>query len=114
MEAPVVMKGQFSRDAGAWSDNGTANVRFPVIGEEVRVWLTGRRWRKNTEGGTMVRSIVQLPCNNPASGHWLCLTHQEHLIVASELPKHLSEGHHDLVWFCYQHGPEMDLAVRTR
>jgi hypothetical protein len=99
MDAPSVTRGQFTRDAGFWSDSETANVRFAAIGEEVRVWLTGRRWRRNNDGGTMVRSTVQPPCNNPTSGHWLCLTHQEHLIVASELAKHLSEGDHDLVWF---------------
>jgi hypothetical protein len=110
MNAPTVNRGQFTTDAGFGSENGTASVRFAAIGEEVRVWLTGRRWSRNPEGGTMVRSIVQPPCINPASGHWLCLTHQEHLIVASELLKHLSEGHHDLVWFCYLHGPEMEIA----
>jgi hypothetical protein len=101
---------QFARDTGFWSDKGTASVRFAAIGEEVRVWLTGHRWRKNTEGGTMVRVTVQPACNDPAFGHWLCLTHQEHLIVTSELLKHLTEGDHDLIWFCYHHGPEMETA----
>jgi len=113
METLSVTRGQSTRDAFC-CDNGTPKVRFAAIGEEVRVRLTGRRWRRNAEGGTMVRVAVQPPCNNPASGHWLCLTHQEHLIVPSELPNHLSEGHHDLVWFCYQHGPEMDRVLAIR
>ena len=108
MDSPGATRRQFTRDAGFRSDNGTATIRFAAMGEKVRVWLTGHRWRRNTEGGTMVRSTVQLPCNNPDAGHWLCLTHQEHLVVTSELLKHLSEGDHDLVWFCYYHGPEME------
>jgi hypothetical protein len=32
------------------------------------------------------------------------------MVIGSELQKHLSTGDHDLVWFCYQHGPEMETA----
>jgi hypothetical protein len=110
MDAPSVANTQFTREAVFWSDNGTATVRCAAVGEEIRIWLSGRRWRKNDEGGTMVCRKVQSLCNDPAGGHWLCVTHQEHLVVGSELQKHLSTGSHNLVWFCYQHGPEMKAA----
>jgi hypothetical protein len=110
MYAPSVTTEQFTRDATFWSDNETARLTCAAIGEEVGIWLTGRRWRHNDEGGTMVYRNVQSPCNNPAGGHWLCVTHQEHMAVGSELQSHLSTGNHNLVWFCYQHGPEMETA----
>jgi hypothetical protein len=110
MDAPDSKEKALTRNADLGKDTGAATVEFAAIGEEVGIWLTGRRWHHNEDGGTMVYRNVQWPCNDPTGGHWLCLTHQDHLIVAPEMGRHLSEGRHHLVWFCYQHGPEMETA----
>ena len=108
MDVPGPKKRELTRNTDYWKDVGAATVEFAAIGEVVGIWLTGRRWRHNDDDGTMVQRNVQRPCNDPTGGHWLCLTHQEHLIIASEMGRHISEGRHHLVWFCYQHGPEME------
>jgi hypothetical protein len=110
MDAPDPKGKGPTRSTDFWKDIGAATVEFAAIGEEVGIWLTGRRWRHNDDDGTMVYRNVQSPCNNLTGGHWLCLTHQEHLIRTPELGRHLSEGSHHLVWFCYEHGPEMEAA----
>jgi hypothetical protein len=110
MDAPHPKEKELTRSTEFWKGIGAATVEFAAVGKVVGIWLTGRRWRSNDEGGTMVYRNVQSPCNDPVGGHWLCVTHQEHMVVQSELLKHLSTDNHNLVWFCYQHGPEMETA----
>jgi hypothetical protein len=110
MDAPDQKEKELTRNTEFWKDIEAATVEFAAVGEEVGIWLTGRRWRSNNEGGTIVYRKVHSPCHAAAGGHWLWVTHQEHMVVGSELHKHLSRGDHNLVWFCYQHGPEMETA----
>jgi hypothetical protein len=110
MDALDPKEKELTRDTRIWKDSGVASVRFAAIGEKIGIWLTNRHRCKHNESGALVYRTVQSPCNDPAWGHWLCLTHQEHLVSARELGEHLSGGTHNLVWVCYRHGPEMEIT----
>jgi hypothetical protein len=105
---------EVERNTVGWNGKGTATVSFAAVGAKVGIWSKGHLSRNNNNAGTLVHRHVQMPCNNPEVGHWLCLTHQKHFVAASELQSHLSSGKHNFVWFCDDHGPEMDPSLLSR
>jgi hypothetical protein len=50
---------------------------------------------------------VKPPCDDPNSGQWYCITHDEVFRNQFEKDSHIHSGEHQLAWMCFQHGPEV-------
>lgn len=58
--------------------------------------------KKHHEG-----ELVVGPKCGENSGRWCCATHHEAFDNQMQKDFHIGRGRHVLVWWCYQHGPEV-------
>lgn len=92
--------------------------------EEKREGRTDRRYRAIEEGRTIsVMNPMTLgnrkvkvgpPCENSKNGSWSCVTCKRDFQNGLQKDLHIQHGTHELVWLCYEHGPEDAVPASER
>lgn len=74
-------------------------ITASVVGELIKLPV-------RTGEGKPVEIRVEAACDDKHGGRWFCVTHQERFDNQLQKDFHVTDGTHELVWICFDHGPE--------